>query len=719
MPKNTTNINNSKTDVEVLRVITDMNRLAGKFNPQWTRPADPNCYYSPQDVEHILAIDAKKHGIVWDGMQLQQLEDTCFSYMLYLRLYSVMLSEYSSLANVAFRQQVMRYGLLNVISNLKECADAYIAHHGLEQLLPNKKVIGNQIISDVIGRGVPEGERVVLQLLRFGKRFTVANGFTSERAFSELLRCNKKCATSQWEFRNDTSPGCYKSSAFRRDLRRRLERRLERTFSKYGKGKKCENVYDFLRSRNAVKDACTCAGCKEIVFMRERGFQRYTPYMLELIGIMPSTNLPNNKLLGKDVYYPPERDVNILCVPKTATTGRCISPEEVVAASDQMHIRYEMERSWKTLNRSGELESGVNYYCQRVNQELAMLGSVYGFLATIDLHSASDLIHLGLLDLLPENLRADILLTRPTHFNIGDRRYKSYIVSFMGCGFTYSLMSALLESIVLEAIELVRVWNPELSGAYSIVGDDIICESDVAITVMEILEMFGLEPNTEKSFYAPGPGFRESCGGDYWKGSYLTSVYWPRKLIKYQCKENVVFDRDGSPETTSVDTLISLQHAISTFSVDAAEMLGRVITNVWPDTSEDMYGGVQQSVWSRIPSTILKTVPHVDPKGSNPWKLVQTDLDTKTALYEAGDPRVREHHSTTHVITRPSDTAALLNHASKCKLRKNAYLPVDRFIYLQYLEHGPHYEDALSELLHVSTRRSPSDYFGEKAYKRF
>jgi hypothetical protein len=707
---------NGMTDLEVIETLEDLMR---KHNPLWGRLSDPCCHYNAQDVQHIISIDARKHGISFAGVKEGTRLDTAFSYMLYLRVYSLMLMEYSPLACMAFRQQVTRYGLLDVISYLKDCADAYIQHRTLAQLLPTKKVIGNQIICDVIGAGVPEGERVVLQLLRFGKRFTVANAFTADRAYEELLRCNRKCASSQWAFRNDTSAGCYRSSHFRADLRRRMERRLARTFSKYGKGRNRESAYDFLRSKNAVKDACTCAGCKEIVFMRERGFMRYSPYTLGMIGITPGADLPNHKLLGDPVFYPRERDVNILCVPKTATTGRCISPEEVVAASDQMHIRYEMERGWKTLNVNAEVASGVNYYYQRANQEMAMTASVDGSLATIDLHSASDLVHLGFLDLFPEAMRSDMLLTRPTHFNINGKRYKSYIVSFMGCGFTYSLMSALLECILLETIEFVRVWNPDVDDRYSVVGDDIICSVDVAQTFMEILEIFGLEPNAEKSFFDPQPGFRESCGGDYWKGYYLTSAYWPRKLLTLQMNEKVTYDRHGSFETTSVDTLISLQHAISAFSVDAAELLGRVIINVWPEVSEDMYGGVQQSVWSRIPSIALRTVPHVEPTSSFPWKLVQTDLETKEVWYENGDPRVREHHSTTHVIRRSSDAEALRKHALKCKLKENPYTQIEDFLYLQYLEHGPHYEDALSELLHVSTRRTAEDYFSDVQYKRF
>lgn len=716
--KNTLTTTNVTTDkAELSDVIRKLNRQFSKASSIWMRPANPDCYFSDDDVLRIILHDVRKHNI---STERKVIEDTCFSYLLYLRVYAHMLNHYSIFALKAWRRQVLEDGLLDVISALKDCSDEIIIHQDLSRVLPRTKMVAAQLIADIHGSCVPEAERVILQLLRFGKRFVVANDFTSECAYNELLRCNEKCKTSQWEMRNANTTTCYRSSAFRQDLLKRIACRLEKTFADYGNAPEIDNVYKQILSKNAVRDACTCDGCKAIVFLRERGFQRYNYHELGLLGINPSPLLPNTMVLGREVYYPSTRVVEIHCVPKTATTGRCISPEEVVAVSDQTHIRNSMERGWWSLqhgeNRNG-LRSGVNYYDQTVNQNMAMLGSIHGELATLDLHSASDLIHLGFVDLLPRRLRNDILQTRPTHFLIQGKRYKSYITAFMGCGFTYSLMSAVLEAIVLEAEELVKAWTDIEPLAYSVVGDDIICDTRIAETLIDLLGMLGLEPNREKSFYDPTSNFRESCGGDYWKGSFLTTCYWPRKLLTLG-REVVRYDRFGSSETQTVDTLISLQHAISQFSLESAEMLGSIITSIWPEVTEDAYGGVRQSVWSCAPRTTLRTVPHVDRSlDISSFTLVHMTRDERVRAWMNGLPYVREHHSTSRVDRVPLP-GVITNHAKKCKLQTNVYMLTDNYLYMQYLEHGPLYEDALSELLHISTRRCREDLFYTSRYKR-
>ena len=242
-------------------------------------------------------------------------------------------------------------------------------------------------------------------------------------------------------------------------------------------------------------------------------------------------------------------------------------------------------------------------------------------------------------------------------------------------------MSAVLEAIVLEAEELVKAWTDIEPLAYSVVGDDIICDTRIAETLIDLLGMLGLEPNREKSFYDPTSNFRESCGGDYWKGSFLTTCYWPRKLLTLG-REVVRYDRFGSSETQTVDTLISLQHAISQFSLESAEMLGSIITSIWPEVTEDAYGGVRQSVWSCAPRTKLRTVPHVDRSlDTSSFTLVHMTRDERVRAWMDGLPYVREHHSTSRVDRVPLP-GVLTNHANKCKLQTNVYMLTDNYLYM-------------------------------------
>ena len=71
-------------------------------------------------------------------------------------------------------------------------------------------------------------------------------------------------------------------------------------------------------------------------------------------------------------------------------------------------------------------------------------------------------------------------------------------------------------------------------GKVRVYGDDIIVPVDMMEPVAAGLEAFGLRVNSSKSF---GTGrFRESCGGDYYEGVWITPVrvrsLFPRQLTQ-------------------------------------------------------------------------------------------------------------------------------------------------------------------------------------------
>jgi len=89
-----------------------------------------------------------------------------------------------------------------------------------------------------------------------------------------------------------------------------------------------------------------------------------------------------------------------------------------------------------------------------------------------------------------------------------------------------------MEEVVFLAIILSRIAGESgclsrrelmaLSGSVRVFGDDIIVPVDMVQTVMEGLEAFGLKVNREKSFW--NGKFRESCGGDFYDGEWVTPV---------------------------------------------------------------------------------------------------------------------------------------------------------------------------------------------------
>lgn len=155
--------------------------------------------------------------------------------------------------------------------------------------------------------------------------------------------------------------------------------------------------------------------------------------------------------------------------------------------------------------------TGIDIRDQKTNQNLARLGSVRGSLATLDLSSASDTISSELVRyLLPDEWYSLLC-----GFRSSEVEYKGEIIalekfSSMGNGYTFPL-----ETLIFYALTWAASPHHERSfiNAY---GDDLICGSESATTVVNLLSYCGFTVNRSKS-YISGP-FRESCGADFYCG---------------------------------------------------------------------------------------------------------------------------------------------------------------------------------------------------------
>lgn len=90
-----------------------------------------------------------------------------------------------------------------------------------------------------------------------------------------------------------------------------------------------------------------------------------------------------------------------------------------------------------------------------------------------------------------------------------DGLYSLNMLSPMGNGFTFSVMTLLLLGIGREVDDFCHVF-----------GDDVIVDNDVAHQLIPIYEFIGYKVNVTKTFL--DSDFKESCGGFYCDG-YLTS----------------------------------------------------------------------------------------------------------------------------------------------------------------------------------------------------
>jgi hypothetical protein len=192
-------------------------------------------------------------------------------------------------------------------------------------------------------------------------------------------------------------------------------------------------------------------------------------------------------------------------------------------------------KNWKT-DRTIACEPGGNIplqlafdsYCKRklrkwnidlsdqsLNQELARRSSLDDSLATIDLSMASDTLSYNTVAwLLPDQWfkYLDDIRSPLGKLSGSVSRYAKF--SSMGNGATFAL----------ETLVFAAACKAVGSKAFSVYGDDIIIEKELANELIKLLKFLGFSVNLDKS-YLSGP-FKESCGTNWYEGVDITPFYW-------------------------------------------------------------------------------------------------------------------------------------------------------------------------------------------------
>lgn len=171
------------------------------------------------------------------------------------------------------------------------------------------------------------------------------------------------------------------------------------------------------------------------------------------------------------------------------------------------------------------------------NRELARRASFLDDTFTIDLESASDSMGLPMLESVLPGWFMELLLELRSPFcqtPIGKRELN--MVSTMGNGFTFPLQTALFSCVVEACARVNKVHldapRGDHQGNWGVFGDDIIAPTSLWRSVTRLLGILGFSVNASKSF-CQGP-FRESCGGDYYRGVNIRAVYVKRMGTKQE-----------------------------------------------------------------------------------------------------------------------------------------------------------------------------------------
>jgi hypothetical protein len=173
------------------------------------------------------------------------------------------------------------------------------------------------------------------------------------------------------------------------------------------------------------------------------------------------------------------------------------------------------------------------------NRGLARRGSIDGSFGTIDASNASDSLSMAMLSKFFPRCSAFLSTLRSSKSYVQGDLVDLHMISTMGNGFTFPLMTLVLLTVVnavyilhgfastrsgkIKKIVLPCEDGQTLSHPFGVFGDDVIVTRECYDDTIILMEHLGFVVNVDKS-YNDG-SFRESCGGDFINGLDVRGVY--------------------------------------------------------------------------------------------------------------------------------------------------------------------------------------------------
>lgn len=359
-------------------------------------------------------------------------------------------------------------------------------------------------------------------------------------------------------------------------------------------------------------------------------------------------------ILGTDMFQ--SHSNRMTTVPKNWRSGRNIAIDWAYRNICASNVANAIERC---------LPRFANLHDQMRNYNLAKLGSKDNSISTIDIHGASDSVSRELCALvLPTHVCYDI--EKVVAWNsVSPKWAKSYhrtyfMMSTMGNRVTFPLETLMFSAIVLLAYELCTNQDFEhmdewIEDEIAVYGDDIICPTNLAPTVCDLLEAFGFEVNWTKSFIGQ-EYFRESCGGEFYKGVSVSSLYWPRKEIQIDIEH--------------LPLLVALQHKFY-FLPRCNSRICKVLRKLFPNFTESYPDSPYDDIWTPYPE-----IKRAWGSYGNGGKEEEPSCEIHTKLRTS-------FHSEIH-----------------------GYSDAERFLYYQFLKSGPEPfgEDVMDQLGYTKQR---------------
>lgn len=216
---------------------------------------------------------------------------------------------------------------------------------------------------------------------------------------------------------------------------------------------------------------------------------------------------------GEGLPFEIIRGNRIVTVPKNYKVDRTIAIEPCMNMYVQKGIGTLLRRKLRSV--------GFDLDCQEKNQRLALVGSISGLLATVDLSMASDTVSKEIVrHLLPSDWYEALEQCRSPVGVLPCGKFHYYHkFSSMGNGYTFELETLIFVGLCLALLEIHRIEDRRLA----VYGDDIVVSTAIVPELLDIFSFCGFTVNTKKT-HLSGP-FRESCGKHYLSGNDVSPFY--------------------------------------------------------------------------------------------------------------------------------------------------------------------------------------------------
>lgn len=386
----------------------------------------------------------------------------------------------------------------------------------------------------------------------------------------------------------------------------------------------------------------------------------------------------------------------VVSVPKNYKTYRIVSPQRPIESYLSEGLRCAIASALKD-------DPCISYKDQSRSRETAFQASIKGDYATIDLSQASDRIPYDfVMDIFPWSISKWFPYTTCRYFTLKGYDLKNGIVSksrnakktltlpYYMFGSMGSRLTYIVECIVFAAaahvaadISLVEDPLPPV-----IVGDDMEVDVRIVDTLFDVLRSINAIPSVEKSFYTGR--YREACGAEYYHGYDVRTQYCPRKSL----------DVSKKSLTETISSLISLEHRL--FDYPSVRLyLTQEVRRLFPRMTSSPYGTPYDDLWEVFPLSHKANHMKILPCELRD-RIERNDLVSTTQGQVSGADLIpyfeyEKHYTVTSISNRNTNVS---------------YSPdFEEWTYMQYLKHGPSYDDPLSTLLKVSTPRLSAENY--------